>query len=96
MASVDDLLLRSIPELRELFLERSRSVPKGLLEALEVDTRAGAQQLARRIRERYRSNRVQKVNAFTPCYVSRLTSGHRVSRSSPASMKQEWLRSRAR
>jgi ribonuclease HII len=65
MASVDDLLLRSIPELRELFIERSRSVPKGLLEALEVDTRAGAQQLARRIRERYRSNRSEGQRLHT-------------------------------
>jgi len=65
MPSVDDLLLRSIPELRELFLERSRPVPKGLLEALEVDTRAGAQQLARRIRERYRSNRSEGQRLHT-------------------------------
>src|SRR5258705_4316090 len=57
MPSVEDLLRRSIPELRDLFLERSRAVPKGLLEALEVDPRAGAHQLARRIRDRYRSNR---------------------------------------
>ena len=65
MPSVDDLLLRSIPELRELFLERSRPVPKALLEALEVDTRAGAQQLARRIRERYRSNRSEGQRLHT-------------------------------
>src|SRR4030095_1804778 len=65
MPSVDDLLLRSIPELRELFLERSRPVPKGLLEALEGDTRAGAQQLARRIRERYRSNRSEGQRLHT-------------------------------
>jgi ribonuclease HII len=57
MPSVEDLLGKSIPELRELFIERSRPVPKGLLEALEVDTRHGAHQLAKRIRERYRSNR---------------------------------------
>ena len=57
MPSVEDLLRRSIPELRELFLARSRPAPKGLLEALEVDTRAGAHQLAKRIRDRYRSNR---------------------------------------
>ena len=65
MPSVDDVLLRSIPELRELFLERNRPVPKGLLEALEVDTRAGAQQLARRIRERYRSNRSEGQRLHT-------------------------------
>jgi len=65
MPSVDDVLLRSIPELRELFLERNRPVPKGLLEALEVDTRAGAQQLARRIRARYRSNRSEGQRLHT-------------------------------
>jgi ribonuclease HII len=57
MPSIEELLDKSIPELRELFLERSRPVPKGLLEALEVDTRQGAHYLAKRIRERYRSNR---------------------------------------
>ena len=65
MPSVDELLRRSIPELRELFLEHSRPVPKGLLEALEVDTRAGAQQLARRIRGRYRSNRSEGQRLHT-------------------------------
>ncbi|MGH9880521.1 MAG: ribonuclease HII [Pyrinomonadaceae bacterium] len=57
MSSLEKLLRRSIPELRTMFLERGRAVPKGLLEALELDTRQGAQLLARRIRERYRSNR---------------------------------------
>ncbi len=65
MPSVDELLRRSIPELRELYLERGRPVPKGLLEALEVDTRAGAQQLARRIRGRYRSNRSEGQRLHT-------------------------------
>jgi len=65
MPSVEDLLTRSIPELRELFVERSRRVPKGLLEALEVDTRQGAQQLAKRIRERYRSNRSEGQRLHT-------------------------------
>lgn len=57
MLSLENLLSKSIPELRELFLERRRSVPKGLLEALEVDTRLGAHQLAKQIRARYRNNR---------------------------------------
>lgn len=57
MPSLEELLNKSIPELSELFLERRRPVPKGLLEALAVDRRQGAQQLARRIRGRYRSNR---------------------------------------
>jgi ribonuclease HII len=57
MSSLEDLLSKSIPELNKLFVERQRRVPKGLLEALDVDRRHGAQQLARRIRERYRENR---------------------------------------
>jgi ribonuclease HII len=65
MASLADLLGKSIPELRELFLDRRRPVPKGLLEALEVDTRQGAHQLARRIRGRYRSNRSEGQRLHT-------------------------------
>jgi ribonuclease HII len=65
MTSVENLLRKAIPELRELFLERGRPVPKGLLEALEVDTRHGAQQLAKRIRERYRSNRSEGQRLHT-------------------------------
>jgi len=65
MPSVADLLTKSIPELRQIFLERSRPVPKGLLEALEVDTRQGAQQLAKRIRDRYRSNRSEGQRLHT-------------------------------
>ena len=57
MASLEDLLKRSIPELREIFLDRCRPAPKGLLAALETDVRNGAQQLAKQIRKRYRSNR---------------------------------------
>ena len=59
MLSLDDLLAKSIPELNDLFVNRSRPVPKGLLEALENDSRQGAHQLARRIRTRYRSNRAE-------------------------------------
>lgn len=57
MSSLEDLLVKSIPELNKLFVERRRRVPKGLLEALETDSRQGAQQLAKRIRSRYRENR---------------------------------------
>ncbi|HSS20179.1 MAG TPA: ribonuclease HII [Pyrinomonadaceae bacterium] len=65
MPSVEDLLGKSIPELKELFLERNRPVPKGLLEALELDTRAGAHHLAKRIRGRYRSNRSEGQRLHT-------------------------------
>jgi ribonuclease HII len=59
MSSLEDLLNKSIPELSDLYLRRQRPVPKGLLEALDVDHRQGAHQLARRIRERYRENRAE-------------------------------------
>jgi ribonuclease HII len=65
MPTVNDLLGKSIPELREMFLDRRRAVPKGLLEALEVDTRQGAHQLAKRIRSRYRSNRSEGQRLHT-------------------------------
>jgi len=65
MPSIEELLRKSIPALRELFLERGRAVPKGLLEALEIDTRQGAHHLAKRIRERYRSNRSEGQRLHT-------------------------------
>src|SRR4029450_7209500 len=65
MTSLEELLRKSIPELNELFVQRRRSVPKGLLEALEVDTRQGAHQLAKRIRSRYRSNRSEGQRLHT-------------------------------
>jgi len=46
-------------------LDRRRSVPKGLLDALEIDTRHGAHQLAKRIRARYRSNRSEGQRLHT-------------------------------
>ncbi len=57
MSSLEDLLNKSIPELSDIFVRRQRRVPKGLLEALDVDRRQGAHQLAKRIRGRYRENR---------------------------------------
>lgn len=65
MRSLEDLLNKSIPELRKLFLDRQRPVPRGFLEALEVDTRHGAHQLAGRIRARYRSNRSEGQRLHT-------------------------------
>jgi ribonuclease HII len=59
MPSLDQLLAKSIPELKERFVDRERPVPKGLIEALESDTRQGAQHLARQIRERWRKNRAE-------------------------------------
>jgi ribonuclease HII len=57
MPSLDKLLLKSIPELKDIFLARRRPVPRGLIDALEIDTRQGAHQLAKQIRARRRSNR---------------------------------------
>lgn len=57
MSSLEETLAKPINELRFLFLEKGRPVPRGFLEALEVDSRQGAKQLARRIRQRQRSNR---------------------------------------
>jgi len=59
MASLGDLLTKSIPELRIRFIDQARPVPKGLVEALETDARHGAQHLAKRIRQRWRSNRAE-------------------------------------
>jgi len=59
MPSLDQLLAKSIPELKERFVDRERPVPKGLIEALESDTRQGAQHLAKQIRERWRKNRAE-------------------------------------
>lgn len=65
MPSLETILSRSIPELRERYLERRRPVPKGLLAALDVDTRLGAHQLAKQIRGRYRSNRAEGQRLHT-------------------------------
>jgi ribonuclease HII len=65
MPSLEELLCKSIPELNERFVNKRRPVPKGLLEALDTDGRQGAQQLAKRIRERYRSNRSEGQRLHT-------------------------------
>src|SRR5262252_3426567 len=59
MATLEQLLVKSIPELRERFVDRARPVPKGLVEALETDSRQGAHHLAKLIRERWRKNRAE-------------------------------------
>jgi len=56
---------KSISELREHYLVRARPVPRGLIESLETDTRQGAKQLARQIRERQRSNRAEGQRLHT-------------------------------
>jgi ribonuclease HII len=59
MLLLDQLLTKSIPELKERFVDRGRPVPRGLVEALEADTRQGAHHLAKQIRERRRKNRAE-------------------------------------
>src|SRR5215813_3227051 len=59
MPTLEQLLAKSIPELRERYVDRARPVPKGLVEALETDTRQGAHHLAKLIRERWRKNRAE-------------------------------------
>jgi len=59
MPTLEKLLLKTIPELRKIFLDLGRPVPKGFVAALETDSRQGAQILAKRIRERWRSNRAE-------------------------------------
>jgi ribonuclease HII len=59
MTSLDKLLAKSVPELRERFVNHARPVPRGLVEALESDSRQGAHHLARQIRERWRKNRAE-------------------------------------
>ena len=59
MPSLGELLAKSIPELKERFVDRARPVPRGLIEALECDSRQGAHHLARLIRERWRKNRAE-------------------------------------
>src|SRR6266478_9754676 len=57
--SLEQLLTKSIPELRERFVDRARPVPKGLVQALESDTRQGAHHLAKLIQKRWRTNRAE-------------------------------------
>lgn len=65
MPSPEELLSKSIPELRKLFLERPRPVPKGFIAALEGDPRQGAQQLAKQLRNRSRDNRSEGQRLHT-------------------------------
>jgi ribonuclease HII len=59
MPTLEEILAKSIPELKRRYVERERPVPKGLVEALENDSRQGAHHLAKLIRERWRKNRAE-------------------------------------
>ena len=57
MPELSDLLHRPIAELRARYLNASATVPAGLLEGLELDSRRAARELARLIRSRRAENR---------------------------------------
>jgi ribonuclease HII len=59
MPALDQLLGKSIPELKVRFVDRCRPVPRGLIDALESDPRQGAQKLAKQIRDRQYKNRAE-------------------------------------
>ena len=59
MPTLEEILAKSIPELRERYVDRARPVPKALVEALECDSRHGAHHLAKMIRQRWRKNRAE-------------------------------------
>ena len=59
MPTLEEILAKSIPELKDRYVERERPVPKGFVEALENDSRQGAHHLAKLIRERWRKNRAE-------------------------------------
>ncbi len=59
MASLDELLQKSVTELKERYLEQEHPVPDGLLEALDADPRSAARQLAKSIRTRRQKNRME-------------------------------------
>jgi ribonuclease HII len=57
MPRLEELLQAPLSELTDRFLERCQPVPRGLLEALEADSRQGARSLASKIRSRQEKNR---------------------------------------
>ena len=59
MPTVDELLQQSLFSLKASLLDRKEALPKGLLEALEADSRRGAQTLAGKLRARQQANRTE-------------------------------------
>lgn len=59
MPSLEELLAQTVPELKKLFIDERRTVPRSLLKALDVDARRGAQALARQIRARQKKDRAE-------------------------------------
>src|SRR5437879_4538195 len=59
MPTLEELLAKSIPDVKQRYVDRARPVPKGLVEALDGDPRQGAHHLAKLIRDRWRKNRAE-------------------------------------
>jgi ribonuclease HII len=80
MASLEELLGKSVSELRGLFLGGTRPVPRGLLEALDADPRRGARLLAEAIRSRQRGNRAegQRLHALLRFEIGLWAQGYRL------------------
>ncbi|MGE0882435.1 MAG: ribonuclease HII [Blastocatellales bacterium] len=59
MPSIEEFLQKSVASLKASFLDEGRALPSGLLDALELDARAGARALAIRLRARQQQNRAE-------------------------------------
>ena len=59
MPLIEEILQQSVAALKASFLESGEALPKGLLEALENDSRQGARDLAARLRARQSDNRAE-------------------------------------
>lgn len=59
MPTVQELLQQSLYSLKASFLDQKEALPKGLLEALEADSRRGAHALAVALRRRQQANRTE-------------------------------------
>lgn len=61
MASLEELLALPLGKLKEHFADGRAKCPKGLLQALENDSRGGAQALAKQLRARRRKSRAETL-----------------------------------
>lgn len=59
VSQMEELLQQSVSQLKARFLDGQEPAPRGLLEALETDSRRSARELAARLRSRERINRAE-------------------------------------
>ena len=59
MSQIEQLLQQSVSQLKARFLDECERAPRGLVEALEADSRLSARGLASRLRARERANRAE-------------------------------------